>query len=218
MNIILMGPPGAGKGTQAAKLVEKYGLKQISTGDLFRKAIKEETKFGVIAKYFISFGYLVPDDFTIQMIQEYLEENINTEEFKNGFILDGFPRTIIQARKLADICSMFNFKIDAVINLDIPEDVLVKRLSGRRTCADCGKSYHIVYNPPKKEGVCDACGGELTQRSDESEEAVQVRIDTYNKQTKPLIDYYRNSGLYEEINGLQDVDAVFADIIKALEK
>lgn len=117
MNIILMGPPGAGKGTQAAKLVEKYGLKQISTGDLFRKAIKEETKFGVIAKYFISFGYLVPDDFTIQMIQEYLEENINTEEFKNGFILDGFPRTIIQARKLADICSMFNFKIDAVINL-----------------------------------------------------------------------------------------------------
>ena len=117
---------------------------------------------------------------------EYLEENINTEEFKNGFILDGFPRTIIQARKLADICSMFNFKIDAVINLDIPEDVLVKRLSGRRTCADCGKSYHIVYNPPKKEGVCDACGGELTQRSDESEEAVQVRIDTYNKQTKLL--------------------------------
>ena len=129
MNIILMGPPGAGKGTQAAKLVEKYGLKQISTGDLFRKAIKEETKFGVIAKYFISFGYLVPDDFTIQMIQEYLEENINTEEFKNGFILDGFPRTIIQARKLADICSMFNFKIDAVINLDIPEDVLNKEIN-----------------------------------------------------------------------------------------
>ena len=151
MNIILMGPPGAGKGTQAAKLVEKYGLKQISTGDLFRKAIKEETKFGVIAKYFISFGYLVPDDFTIQMIQEYLEENINTEEFKNGFILDGFPRTIIQARKLADICSMFNFKIDAVINLDIPEDVLVKRLSGRRTCADCGKSYHIVITHLKKK-------------------------------------------------------------------
>ena len=214
MNIILMGPPGAGKGTQAAKLVEKYGLKQISTGDLFRKAIKEETKFGVIAKYFISFGYLVPDDFTIQMIQEYLEENINTEEFKNGFILDGFPRTIIQARKLADICSMFNFKIDAVINLDIPEDVLVKRLSGRRTCADCGKSYHIVYNPPKKEGVCDVCGGELTQRSDESEEAVQVRIDTYNKQTKPLIDYYTMLGELTNVDGNQSMDEVAEEIYK----
>ena len=214
MNIILMGPPGAGKGTQAAKLVEKYGLKQISTGDLFRKAIKEETKFGVIAKYFISFGYLVPDDFTIQMIQEYLEENINTEEFKNGFILDGFPRTIIQARKLADICSMFNFKIDAVINLDIPEDVLVKRLSGRRTCADCGKSYHIVYNPPKKEGVCDVCGGELIQRSDESEEAVQVRIDTYNKQTKPLIDYYTMLGELTNVDGNQSMDEVAEEIYK----
>lgn len=218
MNIILMGPPGAGKGTQAAKLVEKYGLKQISTGDLFRKAIKEETKFGVIAKYFISFGYLVPDDFTIQMIQEYLEENINTEEFKNGFILDGFPRTIIQARKLADICSMFNFKIDAVINLDIPEDVLVKRLSGRRTCADCGKSYHIVYNPPKKEGVCDVCGGELTQRSDESEEAVQVRIDTYNKQTKPLIDYYTMLGELTNVDGNQSMDKVAEEIYKVLDE
>ena len=218
MNIILMGPPGAGKGTQAAKLVEKYGLKQISTGDLFRKAIKEETKFGVIAKYFISFGYLVPDDFTIQMIQEYLEENINTEEFKNGFILDGFPRTIIQARKLADICSMFNFKIDAVINLDIPEDVLVKRLSGRRTCADCGKSYHIVYNPPKKEGVCDVCGGELTQRSDESEEAVQVRIDTYNKQTKPLIDYYTMLGELTNVDGNQSMDEVAEEIYKVLDE
>ena len=218
MNIILMGPPGAGKGTQAAKLVEKYGLKQISTGDLFRKAIKEETKFGVIAKYFISFGYLVPDDFTIQMIQEYLEENINTEEFKNGFILDGFPRTIIQARKLADICSMFNFKIDAVINLDIPEDVLVKRLSGRRTCADCGKSYHIVYNPPKKEGVCDVCGGELTQRSDESEQAVQVRIDTYNKQTKPLIDYYTMLGELTNVDGNQSMDEVAEEIYKVLDE
>ena len=174
-------------------------------------------KFGVIAKYFISFGYLVPDDFTIQMIQEYLEENINTEEFKNGFILDGFPRTIIQARKLADICSMFNFKIDAVINLDIPEDVLVKRLSGRRTCADCGKSYHIVYNPPKKEGVCDVCGGELIQRSDESEEAVQVRIDTYNKQTKPLIDYYTMLGELTNVDGNQSMDEVAEEIYKVLD-
>ena len=212
MNIILMGPPGAGKGTQAAKLVEKYGLKQISTGDLFRKAIKEETKFGVIAKYFISFGYLVPDDFTIQMIQEYLEENINTEEFKNGFILDGFPRTIIQARKLADICSMFNFKIDAVINLDIPEDVLVKRLSGRRTCADCGKSYHIVYNPPKKEGVCDVCGGELILRDDDKAETVKKRLDVYHEQTAPLIAHYKEAGSLHEIDGTQDIKVVFEEI------
>lgn len=218
MNIILMGPPGAGKGTQAAKLVEKYGLKQISTGDLFRKAIKEETKYGVIAKYFISFGYLVPDDFTIQMVEEYLHENINSEEFKNGFILDGFPRTIVQARKLQDICDMFNFKIDAVINLDIPEDVLVKRLSGRRTCVDCGKSYHIVYNAPKQEGICDACGGELQQRADESEEAVQVRIDTYNKQTKPLIDYYNMKNELIDVNGNQSMDDVTHEIYEILDK
>ena len=216
MNIILMGPPGAGKGTQAAKLVEKYGLKQISTGDLFRKAIKEETKFGVIAKYFISFGYLVPDDFTIQMIQEYLEENINTEEFKNGFILDGFPRTIIQARKLADICSMFNFKIDAVINLDIPEDVLVKRLSGRRTCADCGKSYHIVYNPPKKEGVCDVCGGELILRDDDKAETVKKRLDVYHTQTQPLIDYYTRQGVLKTVDGTAALDKVFQAIVEIL--
>lgn len=218
MNIILMGPPGAGKGTQAAKLVEKYGLKQISTGDLFRKAIKEETKYGVIAKYFISFGYLVPDDFTIQMVEEYLQENINSEEFKNGFILDGFPRTIVQARKLQDICDMFDFKIDAVINLDIPEDVLVKRLSGRRTCVDCGKSYHIVYNAPKQEGVCDKCGGELQQRADESEEAVQVRIDTYNKQTKPLIDYYNMKKELINVNGDQSMDEVSQEIYDILDK
>lgn len=160
----------------------------------------------------------MPDDFTIQMVEEYLQENIHTEEFKNGFILDGFPRTIVQARKLQDICDMFDFKIDAVINLDIPEDVLVKRLSGRRTCEDCGKSYHIVYNPPKTEGVCDACGGKLLQRADESEEAVQVRIDTYNKQTKPLIDYYEMKHELINVDGNQSMDEVSQDIFKILEE
>lgn len=190
MNIILMGPPGAGKGTQAANLVKEYGLTHISTGDIFRKALKEQTKYGVIAKYFMQFGHLVPDDYTIQMVREYLQEN----EFPNGFILDGFPRTIIQARELESIAKEFGFEIDAVINLDIELDRLVPRLSGRRTCKECGASYHIEYNPPKVEGVCDVCGGELYQRPDESEDAVKVRLDTYEKQTSPLIDYYTMKG------------------------
>jgi adenylate kinase len=208
-----MGPPGAGKGTQATKLVSKYGMTQISTGDLFRKSIAENNKYGVIAKYFIQFGYLVPDDFTIQMVEDHLKEN----EFKNGFILDGFPRTIIQARNLESMGKEFNFNIDAIINLDIPQEKLITRLSGRRTCKCCGKTFHVEFNPPKQEGVCDDCGGELYQREDESEEAVQVRLDTYNKQTRPLIDYYTMKGTIININGNQPMEDVFKDIEKALE-
>ena len=213
MYILLMGPPGAGKGTQAEKLIDEFKIPHISTGDMFRAAVSAGTELGKEAKKYMDAGGLVPDVVTIGIVREGLSK----PECANGFILDGFPRTIIQARKLADICSMFNFKIDAVINLDIPEDVLVKRLSGRRTCADCGKSYHIVYNPPKKEGVCDACGGELTQRSDESEEAVQVRIDTYNKQTKPLIDYYTMLGELTNVDGNQSMDEVAEEIYKVLD-
>ena len=212
MNIILMGPPGAGKGTQAANLVKEYGLTHISTGDIFRKALKEQTKYGVIAKYFMQFGHLVPDDYTIQMVREYLQEN----EFPNGFVLDGFPRTIIQARELESIAKEFKFNIDAVINLDIELDRLVPRLSGRRTCKECGASFHIVYNPPKVEGVCDACGGELYQRPDESEEAVKVRLDTYERQTRPLIDYYTMKGQITNINGDQSMEDVFKDIKASL--
>ena len=212
MNIILMGPPGAGKGTQAANLVKEYGLTHISTGDIFRKALKEQTKYGVIAKYFMQFGHLVPDDYTIQMVREYLQEN----EFPNGFVLDGFPRTIIQARELESIAKEFKFNIDAVINLDIELDSLVPRLSGRRTCKECGASFHIEYNPPKVEGVCDACGGELYQRPDESEEAVKVRLDTYEKQTRPLIDYYTMKGQITNINGDQSMEDVFKDIKASL--
>ena len=212
MNIILMGPPGAGKGTQAANLVKEYGLTHISTGDIFRKALKEQTKYGVIAKYFMQFGHLVPDDYTIQMVREYLQEN----EFPNGFVLDGFPRTIIQARELESIAKEFKFNIDAVINLDIELDRLVPRLSGRRTCKECGASYHIEYNPPKVEGVCDVCGGELYQRPDESEEAVKVRLDTYEKQTRPLIDYYTMKGQITNINGDQSMEDVFKDIKASL--
>ena len=213
MNIILMGPPGAGKGTQGANLVKEYGLTHISTGDIFRKALKEQTKYGVIAKYFMQFGHLVPDDYTIQMVREYLQEN----EFPNGFILDGFPRTIIQARELESIAKEFGFEIDAVINLDIELDRLVPRLSGRRTCKECGVSYHIEYNPPKVEGVCDVCGGELYQRPDESEDAVKVRLDTYEKQTSPLIDYYTMKGQITNINGDQSMEDVFKDIKASLE-
>ena len=213
MNIILMGPPGAGKGAQAANLVKEYGLTHISTGDIFRKALKEQTKYGVIAKYFMQFGHLVPDDYTIQMVREYLQEN----EFPNGFILDGFPRTIIQARELESIAKEFGFEIDAVINLDIELDRLVPRLSGRRTCKECGASYHIEYNPPKVEGVCDVCGGELYQRPDESEDAVKVRLDTYEKQTSPLIDYYTMKGQITNINGDQSMEDVFKDIKASLE-
>ena len=212
MNIILMGPPGAGKGTQAANLVKEYGLTHISTGDIFRKELKEQTKYGVIAKYFMQFVHLVPDDYTIQLVREYLQEN----EFPNGFVLDGFPRTIIQARELESIAKEFKFNIDAVINLDIELDRLVPRLSGRRTCKECGASFHIEYNPPKVEGVCDACGGELYQRPDESEEAVKVRLDTYEKQTRPLIDYYTMKGQITNINGDQSMEDVFKDIKASL--
>lgn len=213
MNIILMGPPGAGKGTQAENLVKEYGVTHISTGDIFRKALKEQTKYGVIAKYFIQFGHLVPDDYTISMVRDYLK----THEFENGFILDGFPRTIIQARELESIAKEFKFKIDAVLNLDVNFEQLAKRLSGRRTCKECGATYHVEYNLPKKAGICDKCGGELYQRPDESEEAVKVRLDTYTKQTKPLIDYYTMKGEITNINGDQSMENVFKEIKKSLE-
>lgn len=213
MNIILMGPPGAGKGTQAEKLVKRYNLTQISTGDLFRKALSEQSKYGVIAKYFMQFGHLVPDDYTIGMVRDYLVEN----EFKNGFILDGFPRTIVQARELESIAKEFKFTIDAIINLSIPEEKLIKRLSGRRTCKECGATFHVEFNPPKVDGVCDKCGGTLYQRDDESEEAVKVRLDTYNRQTRPLIDYYTMKGTIININGDQSMEDVFKDIEENLE-
>lgn len=213
MNIILMGPPGAGKGTQAARLVEKYGLVQLSTGDLFRKALREQTPLGVTAQGFMQKGLLVPDEVTIQMVKEYISENT----FEKGFILDGFPRSIQQADELVNMAEELNFNIDAVINLDIPTDKLIARLSGRRTCKQCGSTFHIVYNPPKVAGICDNCGGELYQREDESEEADQVRLNTYDEQTKPLIDYYTKKGQLINVDGDQSMEDVFKDIEKCLE-
>ena len=213
MNLMLFGAPGAGKGTQAKFLIEKYNIPQISTGDILRAAIADKTDMGMEAKKFMDAGQLVPDSTIIGIIKDRLAES----DCKNGFILDGFPRTIIQARELESIAKEFGFDIDAVINIDVPSEKLIKRLSGRRTCKDCGTTYHVVFNPPKTEGVCDKCGGELYQRPDESEEAVQVRLDTYEKQTRPLIDYYTMKGELTNVNGDQSMDAVYADIKKNLE-
>lgn len=212
MNIILMGPPGAGKGTQAEKLVSKHGLVQISTGDMFRKEMKEDSKLGVIAKFFIQYGHLVPDDITIDIVRERLSQN----GFPNGFILDGFPRTVVQARSLESLAKELGFTIDAIINLDVDFDKLINRLSGRRVCRECGATYNLAFKPSKVPGVCDICGGELYQRIDESEEAVKIRLQTYLRQTKPLIDYYTMKGQLININGDQAMDDVFKDIEKSL--
>ena len=213
MNIILMGPPGAGKGPQAEKLVTKYGLVQISTGDMFRKEMKEDSKLGVIAKFFIQNGHLVPDDITIDIVRERLSQ----KDFPNGFILDGFPRTVVQARSLESLSKELGLPIDAIINLDVDFDKLLKRLSGRRVCRECGATYNLVFKPSKVEGVCDICGGELYQRIDESEEAVKIRLQTYARQTKPINDYYTMKGQLININGDQGMDDVFKDIEKCLE-
>lgn len=214
MNIILMGPPGAGKGTQAEKLVEQLGLVQISTGDMFRQAMKDNTKAGASAKSYIDQGLLVPDEITNDIVKERLSQG----EFGNGFILDGYPRNVFQAESLEKISQELNIKIDAVINIDVDFDQLIGRLSGRRICRDCGATYNLKFKPSKVEGVCDKCGGELYQRSDEDEATVKTRLETYVKQTKPLIEYYENKGNLININGDQSMDAVFNDIKSNLEK
>ena len=214
MNIILMGPPGAGKGTQAEKLVEQLGLVQISTGDMFRQAMKENTKAGASAKSYIDQGLLVPDEITNDIVKERLVQG----NFGNGFILDGFPRNVFQAESLEKIVEELNIKVDAVVNIDVDFDKLVGRLSGRRICRNCGATYNLKFKPSKVEGVCDKCGGELYQRSDEDEATVKTRLNTYVEQTKPLIDYYQAKGSLININGDQAMDEVFNDIKSSLEK
>lgn len=214
MYILLMGPPGAGKGTQSPRLVDRYYIPAISTGDMFRAAVREQTPLGVKAKTFMDAGQLVPDDVTIGIVQERLTK----DDTKNGFILDGFPRTIDQAIAL-DV-ALKDMGIDKVHVIDITMDheLLASRITGRRICKNCGATYHVVNLPPKVEGICDVCGGELYQREDDKEETVKNRLEVYAKQTKPLVDYYENRGFYKRINGNQDVEKVYEDILSALEE
>ena len=212
MNLILFGAPGAGKGTQAVEIVKKYNLIHISTGDMFRNAIKNHTKMGELANSYISKGELVPDEVTVGLVKERLAQ----EDCKNGFILDGFPRTLPQAECLDRICQELNIKIDYVIDIEVCTDELISRLSGRRVCKSCGASYHIMFNKPKVENVCDECNGELYTRKDDNKESVAVRINTYQEQTTPLINYYNNKGILLEINGQQDISDVTKEIVSKL--
>ena len=212
MNLVLMGLPGAGKGTQAEKIVEKYGIPHISTGDMFRAAIKESTDLGLQAKSFMDQGNLVPDEVTIGIVRERLSK----EDCAEGFLLDGFPRTVAQAEALENILSDLNKKIDYVINIDVDQEFLMERLTGRRICKSCGSTYHLVFNPPAKDDVCDRCGGELCQRADDNAETVQNRLEVNQKQTKPLLDFYEGKGYLRNINGQQDIRKVFDDLDQLL--
>lgn len=212
MNLILMGLPGAGKGTQAERIVEKYGLPHISTGDMFRAAIKEETELGKKAKSYMDAGELVPDDVTIGIVRERLGK----ADCQKGFLLDGFPRTTAQAEALDNLLADMGRQIDAVLYIDVDRDSLLERLTGRRICSQCGATYHITLNPPKEEGVCDKCGGELFQRDDDKIETVKTRLEVNEKQQKPLLDFYNKKNCLQEINGNQDIDDVFASIERVL--
>lgn len=214
MYILLMGPPGAGKGTQAEKLIREYGIPQISTGDMFRAAVKSGTALGKEAKSYMDKGALVPDSVTVGIVKERLAQ----DDCKKGWILDGFPRTTAQASALDAILHDLGIQLTAVLDFNVNRDDLVKRVSGRLVCRQCGASFHKEFRPPKQEGFCDNCGGELYQRADDNEVTVRERLAVYDTSTKPLIDYYKVSGRYYEINGDQSMDKVFADVQAALKK
>ena len=212
MNLILLGPPGVGKGTQAKRLTEEYRVPQVSTGDMLRAALKAGTPLGKEAKTFMDKGALVPDSVVLGLV----EERIQAADAQNGFMLDGFPRTVPQADGLAAMMSKQGKKIDHVVCLTASNDELVRRLSGRRTCNKCSAPFHVEFKQPKKQGVCDACGGELYQRDDDKEEAIRARLVTYDTQTKPLIEYYKGKGLLRPVDGLGSMEAVYGRIQGAL--
>ena len=213
MNIILMGFPGAGKGTQASEIVKKFPIPHISTGDMFRKAIKDETDLGKEAKSYMDRGELVPDEVTVGIVKERISE----DDAKKGFLLDGFPRTIDQAESLNQIMSELDREIDAVINIEVPEEELMNRLTGRRICEKCGTTYHLVFNPTKVDGICDIDGGKLYQREDDNPETVSNRLSVNVKQSKPILEYYNNKGVLKNIDGSKDIDEVTNDVIDILD-
>lgn len=208
MNLILMGPPGAGKGTQAERIVAEFQIPHISTGDAFRSAMKQGTPLGLKAKEYVDAGLLVPDEVTIGIVRERLGQ----DDCKKGFMLDGFPRTISQAEALDDILKSLQTQIDHVVNLKVDRSLLLARLTGRRICRNCGATYHELFNPPAASGVCDKCGGELYQRSDDTAEKVGTRLDEYINKTAPLLAYYEAKGLLRELNGEREIDEVTAEL------
>ncbi|MGN0535989.1 MAG: adenylate kinase [Eubacterium sp.] len=209
MKLILLGAPGAGKGTQAEKIVEKFGIPAISTGNILRAAVKDGTEMGLKAKSFMDAGQLVPDEVVIGIIKDRLKE----KDCENGFILDGFPRTIPQAQALEDA----NIEIDKVLDIEVADERIIKRMSGRRVCAKCANSYHLEYKKPKTEGVCDACGGELIQRKDDAPETVLARLEEYHQMTEPLKDFYQNLGKLVIVEGQEEVADTTALVFAALE-
>ncbi|MBE6065065.1 adenylate kinase [Clostridium cochlearium] len=212
MNIILLGPPGAGKGTQAKLISEKYSIPHISTGDIFRKNISNKTPLGMEAKSYMDKGQLVPDELTIEIVKDRLSE----EDCKNGFLLDGFPRTVKQAEALDEFLTNKNSKTDAALLIDVPQGLILERMTGRRVCGECGASYHIKFVKPNTEGVCDICGGELVQRKDDTKETVLERLEVYSKQTQPLIEYYKNKDVLFELDGTKEKNEVFENISDVL--
>ncbi len=209
MRLIIMGPPGAGKGSQASKIVKHYNVPHISTGDMFREAIKNETELGLLAKSYMDKGALVPDEVTIGLVKERFMKDDCKE---NGFLLDGFPRNIAQAEALDKMLAEIGWSVDKVINIEVASELLINRVIGRRVCKKCGETFHIEYNKPKVEGICDVCGSELTQRKDDTYETIKNRLDVYDLQTKPLLDYYNKQNLVFNVDGSKSFEEVFNQI------
>ena len=212
MKIIMLGAPGAGKGTQAKQIADKYSIPHISTGDIFRANIKNGTELGKKAKQYMDQGALVPDELTCDLVMDRIQQ----DDCKNGFVLDGFPRTIPQAEALDAALGKINEKMDYAIDVDVPDENIVNRMSGRRACLNCGATYHLISIPPKVEGICDRCGSEIVLREDDKPETVQKRLKVYHEQTQPLIDYYKNQGILKSVDGTQPMDEVFKAIVKIL--